>query len=259
MGGYKCYLNFSEDVLQVLSVSEGAFLSDFGDTEFESIINNTSGYVWLNATQEGTSRTIPHGSGTLASIVFNATTRPPAKSDLLLHQVEIFEWQHLDELIPTQSITNGKYEMFEIVTHVITREDQSFTVQTRSNSSVSATLTFSPENKSLTFDVTGDTGTRGYCEITIPKTLLKADSATAWQVTVGGTLTSFTVLQENDTHTTLAFSYDQSVKTVKVIGTWAIGQAGFLLADWMIIAIVIVVIVILLLITVWYMRKRKKS
>jgi hypothetical protein len=258
LGGYRCFLNFSKNVLQISSVSEGSFLGGFGDTEFESIINNTAGYVWLNSTQVATGRTVPQGDGVLASITFNATVRPPAKSDLLLTKVQPFMWQHPEEIIPTQSIAGGKYEMFEIISHTITHEGNNFTVQTRSNSLVSTSITFNPEYKSLIFNITGDTGTGGYCETAIPKTLLKADETNAWQVSVGETQNSFTVLQQNDTHTILAFNYNHSTKVVKIVGTWAFAQPGPMLADWMIIAIVIVIIVVVL-VAIWYMLKRKKS
>jgi len=258
MSGYTLDLTFNSTYLQVLSVSEGDFLKNFGSTIFEKTINNTEGFVWVNGTQLEDGRSAPFGNGTLVTVTFNATARPPAKCELNISTVELRKW--LDtELIPPLSISKGYYEMFEILTHTITWKDQSFIASTRSNSLVE-NIAFDAENRTLSFNVTGITGTKGYSEVTIPKSMLKAENATAWKVIVKTTSVTYIILAENTTHTTLAFSYNHSTKTVKIVGTWAVGEAEAKpTIDWMTIAIIVIVIIAVLLIVILLMRYRKKS
>jgi hypothetical protein len=259
MSGHTFNLTFNPTYLQVLSVSEGDFLKSFGSTIFEKAINNTAGFVWVNETQLEDGRSAPFGNGTLASVTFNATARPPAKCELTISEVSLQKWQ-ATEPIPPLSVSKGYYEMFEILSHTILWNNQSFTVSTRSNSLVE-NMVFNAENKTLSFNITGITGTNGYSEVTIPKSMLKApENATAWQVIVGTTSANYIILAENTTHTTLAFSYNHSTKTVKIVGTWAVGKAEAVPSiDWMTIAIIVIVVVAVLLIVILVMRYRKKS
>jgi hypothetical protein len=257
MSGYTFNFTFNPSALQVISVGEEDFLGQFGDTAFESTFNNTSGTVWVNGTQLDTDRVDPFGDGNLARIVFNATTRPPAKSDFTISSdAKLSRWQIPDTNIPYQTIVQGKYEMYEVMSHTISWDTRSFMVVTRSNSTVSTDVIFNSQNKTVTFNVTGTIGTKGHCEVTIPKEMLSAGNSTAWRVKVGSAATAYKVFAENATHTVLSFQYTQSTKLVEIVGTSAISPSAF---DWMLIAIIVVVIVVILIIAVWFVRFRKKK
>jgi outer membrane protein assembly factor BamB len=106
---------------------------------------------------------------------------------------------------------------------------QSFDVDIVSNSMLSA-FTFDQAMKTLSFNVTGDPGTRGVCAVTFPVTLLAGPYACRLNDT-------FITPEDNSnaTHTALAFLYDHSTHTLEIIGTTVIPEfptpltMGFLL------------------------------
>jgi len=90
-----------------------------------------------------------------------------------------------------------------------------------SNSTVSA-FRFLQANKRITFDVTGPPSTVGFCNVTIPKTLLRDNP---WKVLLNDTdITTQTTITENETHTSLHFTYTHSIHKVQIIGTWVVPE-----------------------------------
>jgi len=87
-----------------------------------------------------------------------------------------------------------------------------------SNSTVSAFEFYQPR-KRISFNVRGPEGTVGFCNVTIPKTLLRANETHPWQVLLDGNLISYTK-GENATHTSIYFTYTHSTRHVQIIGTW---------------------------------------
>ena len=85
------------------------------------------------------------------------------------------------------------------------------------NSTV-ASFRFSRASKQISFNVTGPSGTVGFCNVTIPRQLLWADPPEAWLTEVDGTRTTSTIV-ENATHTSLSFTYTHTTHTVKITGT----------------------------------------
>jgi hypothetical protein len=86
------------------------------------------------------------------------------------------------------------------------------------NSTVSG-FNFNPGAKSITFDVEGTAGS-GFCNVTIPKSLLYA-SAANWTVKVDGTTlppANFTVT-ENGEYVFIYFSYSHSRHSIEITGT----------------------------------------
>jgi len=80
---------------------------------------------------------------------------------------------------------------------------------------------FDPASKEIRFLLSGETGTEGNCEITIPKSLLEGGP---WGVRINGEDYYF-VHSQNQTHAIISFSYvHQSVLNVAVKGTWAIPE-----------------------------------
>jgi len=102
-----------------------------------------------------------------------------------------------------------------------TWEGKKYNVYVVSNSTVSE-FSFDPEGTLIRFNVMGETGTAGFCRVTIPKELLYADE-TAWAVLVDGNPVTPSV-NEDESSTYIYFTYNQSTKTVEIIGTDAIPE-----------------------------------
>lgn len=93
-----------------------------------------------------------------------------------------------------------------------------YQVTTFSHSTI-ASFNFSQSNKQISFNVTGPSSSFGFCNVTIPKTLLRANETHAWKVLLDGSLIDYTKV-ENETHTSLYFTYAHSTHYVQIIGTW---------------------------------------
>jgi hypothetical protein len=74
----------------------------------------------------------------------------------------------------------------------------------------------------MTFNVTGSPGTKGVCQVAIPKPLLWVEDG--WQVYIDGQpLTNYTIIQaENNTY--LYFTYTHSTKTILIQGNQVIPE-----------------------------------
>lgn len=101
--------------------------------------------------------------------------------------------------------------------HVINVYGQQFTVATFSNASIS-NMALNIEEKALIFNFKGFEGTIGYCNITVPKTLLSCDSHSGWKLYVDGNSITDFLVADNDTHTSIYFTYPLSSHQVKLVG-----------------------------------------
>lgn len=100
-------------------------------------------------------------------------------------------------------------------------ETNAYPVTLLSNSTISL-FRFVQSEKKITFTVRGPPDTRGYCNITIPKTLLQDNP---WKIMLNTTnITPQAVITENQTHTTIHFTYNHSASNVQIIGTWVIPE-----------------------------------
>jgi hypothetical protein len=91
------------------------------------------------------------------------------------------------------------------------------------NSTVSD-FNFNPDAKRISFNVTGTTGT-GFCNITIPRTLLYAALGN-WTVKIDGKLLhpeNFTVTQ-NDEYVFIYLNYPHSDHTIEIVGIWVVTE-----------------------------------
>jgi nitrous oxidase accessory protein len=95
-----------------------------------------------------------------------------------------------------------------------------YNVDIISNSTLSD-FSFNPEGALIRYTVIGETGTTGFCRVTIPKDLLYAD--VNWLVLVNGTSVT-PIVNEDINNTYLYFTYQHSTKTVEIIGTTAIPE-----------------------------------
>jgi hypothetical protein len=258
LGSFELNLNFSSDALTVLNVEEGSFLNGFGSTLFNKTIDNETGVVWINVTQLAEDRTTPYGSGVLAAITFNATSRPPASCDLELFDTKLVVWEQPEKLIPFY-VNNGYYELIEVLDHIVQFEDYTFHVITRSNSSVMAppNLAFNSTEKTISFNVTGRGVSLCFCNVTIPKDLMRAENLTAWKVKIDNAIVSYTAT-ENATCTILYFTYQCSTRNVQIMGTWAISKPSPQPPiDIILLTSLAAIIVIVAAVGVFWLRKRK--
>jgi hypothetical protein len=88
------------------------------------------------------------------------------------------------------------------------------------NSTVTS-FEFDPSAKQITFNVTGPTGTLGFCNVTIPRNLLNATALSDWVVVFDGkTLTSeeFNITQ-NDDYVFVYLNYTHSEHEITIVGT----------------------------------------
>jgi len=204
-------LQFNGSLIKAIDAKEGSFLSQFGTTSFAFDISDN--YVSVNITLTEPA-TYPSGNGTLATITFNVTSRPPATSPLTLSDVLLLDKEGREILY---EISHGYYEMHEYLVHEIVAFGVTYYVTTSSNCSISP-VQLSISHRLLKFNATGTDGTVGFINITIPKDLLWVEDS--WLVIVDGEEIEPTVTS-NATHTILSFtiSFSTKTKTVYIIGT----------------------------------------
>lgn len=96
-----------------------------------------------------------------------------------------------------------------------------YPVAVSSNSTISA-FKFDKSQFQISFNVEGPIGTTGFCNVTIPKSLLKGNP---WTITVDGQPPINIEQNENATHSFLYFTYTHaSTLHVVIQGTWAIPE-----------------------------------
>jgi parallel beta-helix repeat protein len=111
----------------------------------------------------------------------------------------------------------------------VTVEGETHHVTTISNSTVS-NLQFEPiqnmYNGSISFYVSGRSGTAGFCRIAIPKSLMDCpEGLDAWMILVNGTdVSSMCNKWENGAHTFIYISYNHPTQRVEIESTWAVPE-----------------------------------
>jgi parallel beta-helix repeat protein len=109
-----------------------------------------------------------------------------------------------------------------------------YSVDTVSNSTIT-NLSFNQPAKTLTFNVTGPSGTMGFCRVAIPLSLMSG----VWTVTVNGAPVSYSTATDAN-YTYIYFTYHHSTETVQIISTSVIPefQPSMLLPLFMIITLI---------------------
>ena len=105
--------------------------------------------------------------------------------------------------------------------YVVATKEENFDVVVSSNSTVT-NLAFNPDNKMISFNVQGKSGTRGITMITIPKALLSGQL----QVQIDGIVEPYNsndviVSSETSAETTFEINYHHSTHVITVTGTQA--------------------------------------
>jgi len=263
-------LSYDNAPLEVVEVVEGPFMRQFNTTPAEPytyFMNFTEsdgeygphvlvGILLLpNATGNWT--VFPEGTGTLATITFNATA---AAAPVDLKLVDTILSNDVLEGI-SHLVQDSSFELIETLSHRIVWEDlEPFYVRTVSNGRVSYNHTISSginliqPQKVLTLNVTGIENITSFCNITIPRELLDS-SPNNWIILVGGETADYIVTQ-NDTHSSLWFNitHSQSTLEVEVFGETVIPE--FPIAIIPTLFIVLTLLGVALKKTVWS-RKRE--
>jgi len=132
------------------------------------------------------------------------------------------------------------------LTYLVYVNKQLLSVGIESNSTITG-FCFDQDQKMIRFYAEGINGTLGFCNVTIPKELLKGEP---WTLMLNGTSWPFT-LTENETHSFIYFTYTHiSTYEVTIQGTWVIPEipSTFILAMSMLTC--------LIAITLWKTKRK---
>ena len=130
-------------------------------------------------------------------------------------------------------------------------DSQTFQIVVVTNSTIPVqTFNFSKENKELGFNVTGPSGTSGFCNVTIPRTMLDCASLDEWVIFANGTDISNACLKSRDANYTYIFiPYTHSAQLIQVKCTWVVREFPSVI-------IVLLFTISTLLAAIVYRRKR---
>ena len=105
--------------------------------------------------------------------------------------------------------------------HQIVWETHTYNVRTLTNSTLQDFI-FNQQLMQISFNVEGLSGKKGFCNITIPKSLLQGDP---WTITIDDAPISDPEVTESPTHTSLYLTYTHgSIHHVIIQGTWVIPE-----------------------------------
>jgi len=128
---------------------------------------------------------------------------------------------------PVENLITSWYAMPPRVTsnhHTFTVDTQKFDVYVLTNSTETDPA-FNQSNKEISFHVTGPQTTTGFCNVTVPKDLLRCDDPSDWIVLVDGSpVDPDPVIASNATHSFIYFTYMHSPHLVEIQGTWAVPE-----------------------------------
>jgi hypothetical protein len=211
--------------------------------KLSKLFNMTAGYNVPLTEFDKLKITIAGGTDANQTVLLYAPSTVPAPANASLDYASM-TWQNtapgyltdLRFLIAYQAVVSyaGVTEHVPIVT----------------NSTVSG-FNFSPSAKSISFNVEGPTGT-GFCNVTIPKSVLCASSGN-WTVKIDGVIlppANFTVT-ENSEYVFIYFNYAQSRHSVEITGTTIVPE----FQPNLLLPLLIAISLVTMLITV---RQRKR-
>jgi uncharacterized protein YfaS (alpha-2-macroglobulin family) len=118
--------------------------------------------------------------------------------------------------------SSGNFLVASPSSFAVSAEGKDFGVQIASNSQIS-NIQFDEQAKKISFTVSGQTGTKGTTDITIPKSLL---SGSMNVIVDGQVMSQADVIKTADTQdeTTLEINYHHSTHTIDIVGTNAVPE-----------------------------------
>jgi len=224
-------------------------------------------------TVRGVNITSP-SSGLVATVTFKAMQLPPAgfPINISISFENDANWGSVWVTSPiAKGIPQSTYYDFQVmdpssfyfegiyttITPIVA-EGQTFYVAVKSNSSVTIPvfIKVSPSGGSLTFNVTGASGTAGFSNVTIPKNLMWINVGESWLVTVGDTdVTSLCTITMNSTRTSIYIPYSHSLQTIDIVAPNAIPEFPAVA----LVPIFMAVILFATLLTIKSNSKKRKS
>jgi len=120
--------------------------------------------------------------------------------------------------------SSAKFVVVSPNAFAVKAEGKDFDVKLASNSNVS-NLQFDAQAKKISFTVSGETGTKGTTDITIPKSLLSGNISVMID---GQVMSQADVIETADTQdeTTFEINYHHSTHTIEIVGTNAVPEFG---------------------------------
>jgi hypothetical protein len=246
-------LQYDNSFLEVLNVAEGPFMAGFPTppntpencTEFEYDVTDTYIRIAIKLLPNATGQwaVFPEGGGTLATITFNTTSRPPAFCTLQITDVTL---KDLNGREIAFSKEDGYYKMVEVIEHEINIPPYLFIVETVSDTSVSPII-FNQRLRFIYFNISGTSGVPGFVNITIPNDLMWLENPTIdeWFVLVDGVKIT-PVVSSNGTHTTLHFTVEfNSLKHVYIFTTGFVPELPSILSMMALLTITLVATILL--------------
>lgn len=213
-------LGFDPALLSFINLTEGPFMMSFANPPDQGTVFlpvAKPDYILVGIVilpdQNATWHTpFPSGNGTLAMINFEVAGGPASSGNFTLFETKMSDTTGIAPGVAHDDL-NGTYNFpVEFLTQHIIWDGYDFVLTTESNSTISS-ITFQV-GQSISFDVTGASGTTGYMYIDIPRQLMDGTIS----VLIGGIPTPF-ALWQNATYNRLYFVYSHSTKTVKILGT----------------------------------------
>jgi hypothetical protein len=115
---------------------------------------------------------------------------------------------------------------YNLVDYPVTIGGLTLHVLVKSNSTLPLPPPFQPTSfyfnqtaLELGFNVSGTPGLFSYCNITIPKSLLRSEPLSEWKILFDSQQIVAPLIEENSTHTFISFNYTLSEHKIQVIGT----------------------------------------
>jgi hypothetical protein len=133
-----------------------------------------------------------------------------------------------------------EFDVLKEIAHQATWDTGVHSVCTLSNSTVSD-FYFNGSAKQLGFSVSGLPGTDGFCNVTIPRNLLRGYP---WTILLDNTdWTSSCTMAENSTHSFICIPYAHSIHNIQLVGTWIVPEFPYLLLAPLILATLVAVLI----------------
>jgi hypothetical protein len=185
--------------------------------QLSSLFNITSSPYESPREFEKLKITIIGGANATHAVLLYAPPTVPSPDNFSL-DYRVMIWQNT-------TLSSLKDLVFQIARQeVIPYLGKTYYVYIFTNSTVS-NFNFNPDAKRISFNVTGTTGTGGFCNITIPRALIDVKTGN-WTVLIDETLlpsANFTVTQ-NDEYVFIYLTYPHSDHTIKIMGTWVVTE-----------------------------------
>jgi len=210
-------ITFNPAVLECTGFYQGEFLRRSNETtiflEHFKDMNNTAGIVYMRGCCILGPKPGISGSGKLAYATFRSIGTGVSDfhlTDILLVSSDVEDIEFEVEESFTANLQGTNYGI-KIVNN-LTGENN----PTNPPLSGVFVTTFSSNEKKISFNAR--TVSDWFCQLSVPKALLRCNTLSEWTIEVDGTHIYYTAT-ENSTHTSLIFKHGKGNHTVEVIGT----------------------------------------